>query len=243
MVQFGLIESVLALIGGLAGGAFSPWFSARIEKARKRRDLFEPIYNNISNIAENGLYRDNAKKWDTLSASNQLLVSPRVEDKLGKYSEMCSDFQTKYGQLFHARGKFDSVLNDDLYRPGGSQGGPRLRVDPSDHEIRVVSIPLPDMIHRLKLYECNSPQELRARINQDAENRNEDPYSNTVQYLNTNHHSWTSDIHEVLQSEVGRQWISHKQDVQEYAEELKPLLRKSVLSSTDRINRRISGLF
>ena len=123
------------------------------------------------------------------------------------------------------------------------KGGPRLQVKPSDHEIRVVSIPLPDMIHRLKLYGCSSPQELRARIIQDAENRNEVPYSNTVQYLNTNYSNWTTDIHEVLQSEVGHQWISRKQDVQEYAEELKPLLRKSILSSTDRIKRRISGLF
>ena len=170
------------------------------KKAKKRRDLFEPIYNNISSISEDGLYRSNAKKRDTMSASNQLLVPPEIEEDLNTYSEKCSDYQTKYAQLFYSRGEFDSVLPDELYNVHGDREGPEVRVPSSESEMRVVNIRLPDLIRRLKLHTCENPDEVRKRIMQDAERRGETPYLNSIQYLNTNHPHWTSDIYEVLQS-------------------------------------------
>lgn len=243
MVGFGLFESILvALIGGAAGGAFTPWFSARMEKAEKRQNLFEPIYNNISHIADNGLTRASAKKWDSMQASDQLLVSSDIEKDLSKYSEKCSDYTTSYGQLFYKRGKFDSILSDDLYSVHGEHDTPEIRVPSSESEIRVANILLPNLIHRLKLYSCESPDKLRRRVVQDAERRDETPYLNSVQYLNSNHPEWTSVIHEILQSETGQQWIAQKEEVEECAKDIKPKLRKCVLSRTDRLKRRFSWI-
>ena len=244
MIEFGLFESIfVALIGGAAGGAFTPWFSARMEKAKKRRDLFEPIYNNISSISEDGLYRSNAKKWDTMSASNQLLVPPEIEEDLNTYSEKCSDYQTKYAQLFYSRGEFDSVLPDELYNVHGDREGPEVRVPSSESEMRVVNIRLPDLIRRLKLHTCENPDEVRKRIMQDAERRGETPYLNSIQYLNTNHPHWTSDIYEVLQSDISCEWIARRKEVREFAKNLKPKLRRYVLPRTDRLKRRFTGLW
>jgi hypothetical protein len=240
MVQFGLLDSLLAFVGGLAGGAFSPWFSARIDRSRKRRELFKPIYNNISSVAEHGLQKSNAQTWNSMSASDQLLVSPKLEEKLNEYSEKTSKYKEKRRQLFAARGEFDSALPDDVYDPpGASNNTGKLQPEGAEHEMRVVNISLPSLIRRLELYDCDISDDVRSKIVEDAERHEKVAHLNSIQHLNREYPSWTSDIHRVLQSDSGHEWIAAIREVESYAEEIEPVLRKSILSTTDRLKRMI----
>lgn len=78
-MPLGITESVaVSLIGGVAGGTFSTSYKVRVDRIRRRREILEPIYDELHVITERRLKNGSRCRWRSMNPSDRLLVSPPI---------------------------------------------------------------------------------------------------------------------------------------------------------------------